>query len=332
MTESGARLPGLIFVEGLPGSGKSTTAHRLALHLESLGHASRWIYEHERPHPIYGAASLIEILESAERDPAFCGGVVEAWVRLARRAGSGTIQIPESAVFQPAVHALFLAGRDPREIVAFVDRIVEAVTPLEPAFIWFRSDDIDAALRFASERRGEWFAGFLIDRISKSARGLARNLSGWTGVVAYFEAYRELSMRIFERLPIPKLVIDRDTTQREETFVAIAEFLGVPPIPARDPVPSRAAACVGVYRQADAEESIYDVRLGPSGLVLGGFPETPLIPRGDEVFEIEGACVELTFRFDGPGPARRIECRGALPNLGREWIRDVASCSGEVTA
>lgn len=54
---SGLAWPALVFVEGLPGSGKSTTAQWIAHEMEVRGRPSRWIYEEEMPHPVLGTMS-----------------------------------------------------------------------------------------------------------------------------------------------------------------------------------------------------------------------------------------------------------------------------------
>ena len=46
--------PRLALVEGLPGSGKSTTAQWLAHQAERQAQPVRWIHEGEWPHPVVG--------------------------------------------------------------------------------------------------------------------------------------------------------------------------------------------------------------------------------------------------------------------------------------
>jgi thymidylate kinase len=41
----------LIFVEGVPGSGKSTTAQFIARRLARSGRPARWFYEEQAPNP-----------------------------------------------------------------------------------------------------------------------------------------------------------------------------------------------------------------------------------------------------------------------------------------
>ena len=42
----------LIFVEGVPGSGKSTTAQFIARRLARSGRPARWFYEEQAPNPV----------------------------------------------------------------------------------------------------------------------------------------------------------------------------------------------------------------------------------------------------------------------------------------
>jgi hypothetical protein len=44
----------LVFVEGFPGSGKSTTAQWLARQWQRTDRACRWLHEHQPDHPVVG--------------------------------------------------------------------------------------------------------------------------------------------------------------------------------------------------------------------------------------------------------------------------------------
>ncbi len=60
----------LILVEGLPGSGKSTTAHALARLLAGRRVPVRWWYEEEINHPVYAfrdRASLRQVVDDLAR-------------------------------------------------------------------------------------------------------------------------------------------------------------------------------------------------------------------------------------------------------------------------
>ena len=54
----------LILIDGISGSGKSTTAQRLYLHLLRLGHDVQWFYEHDTAHPILPYHEIEAALDS----------------------------------------------------------------------------------------------------------------------------------------------------------------------------------------------------------------------------------------------------------------------------
>jgi hypothetical protein len=96
----------LICVDGLPGSGKSTTAQLLFIHLSRNGYNAEWFYEHQISHPIYkyydlGKAFGMSPLESKRAHER----ALRNWKRLAnslRRTGRITIlESPSSPPYYP---------------------------------------------------------------------------------------------------------------------------------------------------------------------------------------------------------------------------------------
>src|SRR5215471_10932274 len=104
----------LICIEGMPGSGKSTTSQRLWLHLLRNGCDSRWVYEHDTTHPIWKFEEQRAVVESGTLDLSLLDDiVVDRWRQLAGElAGTGPTMVLESALFQTPIGLLLTMDVD----------------------------------------------------------------------------------------------------------------------------------------------------------------------------------------------------------------------------
>ena len=97
-------LPRIIFVDGLPGSGKSTTAQRLSLHLRRQGYRARWVFEHEEPHPVFSDERVRALREqSPEADYTLFETASAGYRELARiaREPNADIMLIDGSLFKP---------------------------------------------------------------------------------------------------------------------------------------------------------------------------------------------------------------------------------------
>ena len=100
----------LILVEGLPGSGKSSTAQFICDQLQRNGHRARWYYEDETPHPVAAPRGLRErMVELIRREAARCG------VAIAHSEVVGLI--PQAALVESARWYLQLDGFYPEQVL-----------------------------------------------------------------------------------------------------------------------------------------------------------------------------------------------------------------------
>ncbi len=311
--------PRLIFVDGLPGSGKSTTAQRLCFHLQRLGRPARWFFEHELGHPVFDdeQVRLARARGPAEPNRIF-DRALAGYAALAGRppGGAGEPLILESTLFQTTVGTQLLMDLPAGEGERHFFQAVGILRPLEPALICFRPPDVGRALHRIAEKRGSWFAEFLIAHLGDTPRGRRLGLADFAGVLEFFTAYRARCDDLFARFPGPRLAVDNGAGDWPRHLRAITDFLGLPPM-ADPPAPVGVEDCPGCYRAATGDEWI--VARDAHGLYFDDATRTRIIPRPGGDFAIEGLCVELAFARDTAGRVRRIRCAGALPGLASSW-------------
>jgi hypothetical protein len=313
--------PSLILVDGLPGAGKSTTSHLLCLHCERHGRPARWYYEHETPHPIFEYDDIQAALDHGTLREGLFDAALEGWRRLAADLADGhRTAILESSFLQTPLHAMLLLDWDERRIATYVLEVERAIAPLAPWLVLLRQDDVAAALRETTERRGAWFLEFVEGRVRRSRHGQRRGLAHEKGVVAYLEAYRDLTDRLLGQLRLSRLVLDLEREGREAFLPRIADVLGLPAWAAVETPVADLPRFTGRYRDVGSED-VYDVVTDGAHLYLEGAPRTRLLHRGGTAFDVAGTCVRLDFRPDGAGRFPALTCRGNLPGLAADWVR-----------
>lgn len=309
----------VVLVEGLPGSGKSTTAHLLALHLARGGHKVRWVYEHEEPHPILPYSQLIQAMHGAALPPGVFDAALSHWERLLQ--GSEDWLVLESAFYQMPLHTMLLLDWERERIARYVRSVDAILQPAQPLLILLRHADVGQALSAASRIRGPEFAGFLADRVAGSARGRRLGLAGWPGVLAHFAAYRDLLDELGAGLRTPCLLLDADGDK--QAFVArVAAALGLPP-PGMLLSPADLAPYAGTYAPdpQGPGDARFVVMPEAGHLTLAGDAPARLLHQEGDCFAVAGTPVRLHFHSRVGGRFERIACSAPLPHLPDHWRR-----------
>jgi hypothetical protein len=307
----------LILVEGLPGAGKSTTAHMLCRELQRRGLDARWWYEHETPHPVFDYPVVQEVLDHGRLQDGLFERALENWRSVPDLTGSGKWAVFESSFFQTPLHAMLLLDWTTARMTEYVIAAERAIAPAKPLLVVLDQEDIAAAIATVTAARGEWFPEFLDWRIRRSAHGRRRGLSGMPGIIEYFETYRRILKDVTTRLEIPKLVLEGGKATFVDRLVA---FIGLPPLAPFETPAMDCSKLTGRYKDVGSDD-VYDVADGGGHLYLGGAAPTGLVHEGGLKFGLLGTCVTLEFRPDETGAVRSLICRGNLPNLARDWVR-----------
>jgi hypothetical protein len=302
----------LIFVEGFPGAGKSTTAQFLARQLARRGEAARWVYEQEEPHPLV-----------PPRPP----GGYRSWdtfadVRVARwrafttaAAPTAATVIPESALLQLPVAAMLTRNVEPERIAALVRRLAEVVVPLRPALVYLARRDPAAAFRALDERRGVSWLLWHVQASAGFAFTQARGLSGLDGLLAYWRAHAEVCGAIVATLALPALVLDVDDDGWPARRRRICEFLDVPCEDDPPPSATDVARVSGRYGNGTREITIGAV---DGRLVLRGvlWAANALLPVRRNVFDVESWPLRVVFEEDAAGTVRALRWTGTRLSRG----------------
>lgn len=315
-------LPRIIFVDGLPGSGKSTTAQRLSLHLRRQGYRARWVFEHEEPHPVFSDERVRALREqSPEADYTLFETASAGYRELARiaREPNADIMLIDGSLFQAAAGTQFLLGQSPSEIDDFFDQTISALAPHSIGLIYLQADDAETALNHTAAERGDWFPQFVISHLAATPLGQQLGVNTWPNALSILQKHSQQCQHLFDRFPGQKLQVDPSDGEWESINGKITRFLGLPPLsePSTD---TDLTLLEGLY-QAEGSEDTWEFRSSSGELYLVGPPSSRLWSRPEGGFEISGMAVELTFESSGAGPARHLNCAPRLNQLPLRWNR-----------
>jgi hypothetical protein len=311
----------LIFVEGIPGSGKSTAAQFLTHQMERQGIPAVWWYEETRSHPLFVFHNLPSLNETV--DKLFSGRhgeVVDAalarWRKFAeQRAHRHEVTVFDSCLFGYMTWGLFPADVAPAEITAYVTEVERIIAPLGPLVVYLYQDDVGAALRKVVQRRGgDTEAGF-IRRTSDSPYGKRQGLEGFDGAVRYWTDFRALADRLFDRCPFAKLAIENSAGDWPAYEARMLEFLQLSRAPDDLPRAEDPSRFVGAYRPAGSATGP-ECRISLEGgcLWLDGvdivWRNTRLLPRGSARFAVQSLPFAVTFGEGSTGDVVGLHLTG----------------------
>ena len=293
----------LILVEGLPGSGKSTTAQFLWIQLHKQGVPCRWYYEEESPHPV----ALFDRSSAHKTATAMLPDALAKWQAFVTTAmHADDISIIESRFWQDTIFPLLLEDLDRSHILAFIQAITEVCRGLEPVLLYLFQADYAHTLRRICTARGPRIERLYITWVEQSVFGQRRGLQGFAGLVRFWEAVKEIAEQLFTALDIPKLAIENSAGQWHDYYRQICAFLGLSWCAEPAPAAQYLRRFVGTYtcRHHDTVK-VFTIHMDHGNLVIRDFPwlwpENRLIPKAHNVFYVASWPFELIFHEDGSG-------------------------------
>ena len=192
----------LIIVEGLPDSGKSTTAAMVAAELEARGRNVVCVEEGAADHPAdVGDHDFPDF--ASER-----ATILDTWRAFAAHAEPDTTYVFNCVLLQnPMCETMMRFGMSEDESRRYISDIAAIIAPLHPVVIYIDEPGAKAAIDGVLDERGDGWLNAVIDYHTAQGYGEAHGLRGYEGYIACLEERRERELRILRSLPVDSHII-----------------------------------------------------------------------------------------------------------------------------
>jgi hypothetical protein len=223
----------LIFVEGIMGSGKSTTARWLARLFCRAGIRARPVPE-ARPHPTNVFRTLphwkqpwLDLTAEVLMARSYAN-----WQVFVRKAASDPrISVFDGQLFHGDFTCLFLMNCPPQMLQGYVQTVLQLAGPLLPTIIYcYQADVVQALDRIGAQRGQGWVESQVAWKVA-SPYGQQRGYVGIDGWTQLYRDYRQVTDICFESLAIPKMAIDTSAGEWSSYQRRICTFFALPFLP-----------------------------------------------------------------------------------------------------
>lgn len=205
----------LIIVEGLPGSGKSTTAAMIADELGKKGKKVICVDEGSQEHPADYADYDFPDFETERMK------ILEKWRSFTAKFDKDTIYVFNCIFLQnPMSETMMRFGMDDRDSQNYISEISEIIKPLKPVIIYIDKPDVKKAIDRVIDERGNDWLNAVIHYHTSQGYGKENNLFGYEGYIKCLEERKIRELKILQALDI-----DYDTISRDMKAAELSELL-----------------------------------------------------------------------------------------------------------
>ncbi len=301
----------LILIEGISGSGKSSTAHYLSRQLNQNQIKNRWFHEEEKGHPLsYDRQKPLD--PGIDRTRYFIENYPQQWADFAKKIEEYEgVCIVESFFTQFSLIPLIMKSYSKDSIMNFMKSLYQQIEPLNPIIIFNYYNDVKYGLDLNLTRRGKDWENWYLKNLSASAYAKENNLDGYATALSVMKSLSDNSKEFMNTIPNQVIELEISSQNWDQYYQYISEKLNILWYPENHPVDDFHKYS-GLYQftppvsdpsetnsEEPPKEIIHNVHISNNRLCLDAFwPNLRLFPLADNLFSIEAFHFLIRFNME----------------------------------
>jgi hypothetical protein len=221
-----ADLHRLVIVEGIMGSGKSTTMRFIAKQLQDAGRPAVTIHEGTDPHPVRATDELEHWFEPW-RDATPQHLVDRALARWTAFVADTHAQTAGQLFHGDLTH-LLLMDAEPALIFTYIQKLTTVIAPLDPFVFYLWQENVEDAIRTVCAERGPEWIDHQVNWKLAVPYCTRKGYMKLKGLISLYRDYRQITDDLFQTLPFDKLAIENSGRDWPAYERQIQHALGLP--------------------------------------------------------------------------------------------------------
>ena len=219
----------ILFIDGLPGSGKSMAAEAVGRHLSH----SRVLLETAPHHPLLAAtpdrmgAAFADIHKIHSGD-SFAASALARLESFLESAGCDLLYVFESHPIQSTVRVLFQLDAAQTTILQFWSDLQDRLEFVQPRLIYFQENNPLQAVKDIARKRGSAWESYLIEALEQSPWMQARAISGAEGAYEMLVEYANVINRLAGSWRFPMLTLPARPENYQARTDALTKWIVAP--------------------------------------------------------------------------------------------------------
>ena len=194
----------VIFIDGLPGSGKTTLTENLCISLNSKEVNLKSYSELSKTHPIFS----LRFQKIDVHSDQYSSLDLSKWRDFVKQAENDTnIHIFDAAPFQNSVRYLLESSSESR-IDDYFSQFEEIISPLSPRLIYLRPANAISQSQFCITIKGKEWAKNVPNYLENTKFSNDRNWKGIEGMHNFWDAYATVCDSLVSKTNIPTNIIN----------------------------------------------------------------------------------------------------------------------------
>ncbi len=288
----------LILIDGMCGTGKSTTAQKLNEQFSLCSIPHRWMHEEITEHPIRNGEFTKGDLQTPEGMKINVDDMIKSWEALVETiVNSGEIYIMEGCFLQAICRYFSGSVYSIEETLSYFKCVLDILLKANTLFVYLWSPNVKTTLEHLYPIRGTWWKNLILKPEEKYFH-MCQYTDEHTAYQTW-ELYQKISNDVFEMYSGSKLKIDAPVGSwnghtQKIMFHLELPYLSLPPIIIENP-----QQYCGVYTKiVNDEKRNIEIRydsLNDTLYAIGFWPYMKLLPKAINSFEMESFPITLSF-------------------------------------